>query len=165
MSKIEMETFYPHKREHVWDALTDSNAIKQWLMDNDFKPVVGHRFQFRAKPQPKWRGIVDGEVLAVEKPSRLVYTWKGEEKYKPTTITWSLEEVPNGTKLTLYHTGFEGIGGFILSKLILGPGWKKLMRKLLPIVVAHIKSSGLDFPKGRWLIPEKEKHSAEGPPR
>ena len=50
-------------------------------MKNDFQPVVGHRFQFRATPQPHWNGVIDCEVLVVEPYQRLSYSWNppGEE--------------------------------------------------------------------------------------
>jgi uncharacterized protein YndB with AHSA1/START domain len=161
MSKIVLQAEYPYTPEQVWEALTDSDAIKQWLMDNDFKAVVGHKFQFRAKPNKHWRGVVDGEVLEVDPPSRLVYTWEGDPG-KKTTVTWMLEAAGNGTRLRLLHEGFEGVGGFILSKLILGPGWKKLMNRYIPIVLSHVKTQGLRFERGKWLIPEKACHSPEG---
>jgi uncharacterized protein YndB with AHSA1/START domain len=50
-------------------------------MKNDFQPVVGHRFQFRATPQPHWNDVIDCEVLVVEAYQRLSYSWNlpGEE--------------------------------------------------------------------------------------
>ncbi|WP_342664988.1 SRPBCC family protein [Shimazuella kribbensis] len=33
--------------EKVWHALTDANILAKWVMDNNFKPIVGHKFQFR----------------------------------------------------------------------------------------------------------------------
>jgi hypothetical protein len=42
-------------------------------MKNDFQPVVGHRFNFRATPMPNWNGLIDCEVLVVEPNSRLSY--------------------------------------------------------------------------------------------
>ena len=44
-------------------------------MDNDFQPVVGHKFSFRATPMPNWNGVVDCEVLVVEPNQRLSYSW------------------------------------------------------------------------------------------
>jgi hypothetical protein len=47
------------------------NVDVPWLMENDFQPVVGHRFSFRSTPMPmpNWNGIIDSEVLFVE-PNR-----------------------------------------------------------------------------------------------
>ena len=35
-------------------------------MKNDFQPVVGHTFNFRATPMPHWNGVTDCQVLVVE---------------------------------------------------------------------------------------------------
>ena len=40
-------------------------------MKNDFKPVVGHRFNLRGD----WGGVLDCEVLAIEPNKTLSYTW------------------------------------------------------------------------------------------
>ena len=70
----------PHPPEQVWRALAEAPLIEQWLMKNDFEPVVGHAFNFRAPPMPHWNGVVDSEVLVVEPHERL-YAWNasGEE--------------------------------------------------------------------------------------
>jgi len=61
----------------VWRVLTEPELLKQWLMENDIRPVVGHKFTFRAQPQPWWDGVVHCEILEVEPGSRLRYSWKG----------------------------------------------------------------------------------------
>ena len=53
-------------------------------MSNDFEPVVGHRFNFRAKPQGGWNGVTDCVVLEVETPTRLVYSWSASATRPPT---------------------------------------------------------------------------------
>src|SRR5438045_3841323 len=65
MSDILQETFYSHPPERVWRALTDADAMAAWLMPNDFKPLLGHRFQFRTKPAPGFDGVVNCVVLAL----------------------------------------------------------------------------------------------------
>src|SRR4051812_7091987 len=115
MARIEIETFYPFEPGLVWDAITDRESLKQWLMENDFLPNVGHRFQFRTQPQGGWDGIVNGEVLHAERPKLLSYSWDGGGNQ--TIVTWKLEAAKDGTRLTLHHDGFKGVGGFILSKL------------------------------------------------
>ena len=81
MSEVALDATYPHPPERVWRALTEPSDLAAWLMPNDFAPVVGHKFQFRAKPQLGWRGIVDCEVLEVDRPRKLAYTWQGDPKY------------------------------------------------------------------------------------
>ena len=132
---IRIEVVYPHPPARVWRALTDSAELAQWLMQNDFQPRLGHKFQFRTKPQPGWRGIVDCEVVEIEESRRLAYTWKGELDRPVTKVTWTLEPIPGGTKLQLEHTGFQGLGGVMLS-MLLGSGWGKMLRKTIPDLLA-----------------------------
>jgi hypothetical protein len=40
--------------------------IEEWLMKNDFQPVVGHKVNFRATPMAHWNGVTDCEALVVE---------------------------------------------------------------------------------------------------
>ena len=107
--------------ERVWHALTDSATISKWMFfeTNDFQPVVGHKFQLRGKPGAGgWN--VDCEVLDVDKPHRLSYTWEApgfSGAPHRTTVTWTLTEAANGvTKLHLEQSGFasdakQEIGG------------------------------------------------------
>ena len=144
MARIEIEIFYPFAPELVWDALTNPEALGEWLMENNFQPRVGHKFQFRGKPQKGWDGIVDCEVLEIDRPKCLSYSWAGGKKHE-TVVTWTLSADADGTRLKLAHTGFKGMGGFILSKLILGPGWKKMLRKYVPVLLDHMKKRGTDL--------------------
>jgi uncharacterized protein YndB with AHSA1/START domain len=66
-----VEREIPHPPEKLWRALTQPHLIEQWLMKNDFKPVVGHRFNLSGE----WGGVLDCEVLAVEPNRALSYTW------------------------------------------------------------------------------------------
>ena len=69
-------------------------------MKNDFKPVVDHRFNFRAD----W-GAVDCQVLAVEPNKTLSYTCAayGLES----VVTWTLTPTSTGTHLSMEQSGFR----------------------------------------------------------
>jgi len=101
---------YTTSIEKAWSALTDSSKLAKWITENDFKPVVGHRFQFRHQPSEYWDGIVDGEVLIVEAPNRLSYSWAtGDERH---TVTWTLQDLGDGkVNLHLEQTGFSNVQG------------------------------------------------------
>lgn len=111
---LELDFQYTTTIEKLWAALTDSNKLAKWVvnnqtgvpMENDFKPIVGHRFQFRTQPSEYWDGIVDGEVLIVDEPNRLSYTWgSGDEKH---TVTWTLQDLGDGkVNLHLEQTGIS----------------------------------------------------------
>ncbi len=45
-----VERVFPHPPEKLWRALTESPLLAQWMMKNDFAPVVGRKFQFHAQP-------------------------------------------------------------------------------------------------------------------
>lgn len=145
---ILLEQFYPHAPSHVWRALTDEKALADWLMPTEgFAPVVGTRFRFRTKPVPGWNGVVDCEVLVVEEPHRIAYSWKGNDDALDTVVTWVLEPRGEGTLLRLEQHGFKGLGGFML-KLMLGRGWKKMLSRALPEVLALVNDDGYRAPPG-----------------
>jgi uncharacterized protein YndB with AHSA1/START domain len=99
----------PHAPAKVWRALTEGPLLTDWLMANDFRPEVGHRFTFRATPVPNWNGIIECEVLTVEPPSRLAYTW-GSMGLQ-TVVTLTLTATGTGTQLRVEQSGFPAQGG------------------------------------------------------
>jgi uncharacterized protein YndB with AHSA1/START domain len=137
MAKIELEAFYPHPIEKVWEALTRPEMLEQWLMKNEgFEPVVGRKFLFRAKPVMGWKGIAYCEILKAEKPRLLSWSQAGEEgEAKPFIITWRLSEEPGGTRLKLEHDGLVGLRGFMVKK-VMGAGWKRMLEERLPRLLA-----------------------------
>lgn len=111
LRSLVIERELPHPAEKVWRALTEGALIEAWLMKNDFRPIVGHRFNFRAPPMPHWNGVVDGEVLAVEPLRRLSYRWNasGDEAANglKTIVTWTLTPTATGVLLRLEQSGFR----------------------------------------------------------
>src|SRR5215813_15554310 len=106
-----VERVMPHPPEKVWRALTQGPLIEDWLMKNDFQPVAGHRFNFRAAPMPHWNGVVDCEVLVVEPNQRLSYSWNasGEEAADglKTVVTWTLTPTKGGALVRMEQSGFR----------------------------------------------------------
>ena len=135
---------YPHPPAKVWRALTDPALIALWGMRPEgFAPVAGTRFKLVARPQPGWRGFVECEVLEVREPSMIRYSWIGDDDGKnKTQVTWSLAPNGAGTRLTFEHTGFSGVGGFLLARLIMRPGWKAMLSRALVAVLDDMDESG-----------------------
>ena len=108
---VVVEREMPHPPEKIWRALTQGALIEAWLMKNDFQPVVGHRFNFRAAPLPHWNGVVDCQVLTVEPHKRLSYSWNasGDEAAGglKTVVTWTLTPVKGGTLVRMEQSGFR----------------------------------------------------------
>ncbi|MEM8809631.1 MAG: SRPBCC domain-containing protein [Cyanobacteria bacterium P01_G01_bin.38] len=96
---------YPHSPERVWQALTHPHALAAWLMENNFEACVGHRFQFKEPSLPGLETVIDCEVIALEPPTRLVYTWQANGMSVPSVVTWMLMPVDGGTQLQLCHSG------------------------------------------------------------
>jgi uncharacterized protein YndB with AHSA1/START domain len=73
---IIVEYELPEAPKKVWRALTEPKLLEAWLMPNDIRAEVGHRFNFRAQPVPGWDGTVYCQVLEVVPEQRLVYAWR-----------------------------------------------------------------------------------------
>jgi uncharacterized protein YndB with AHSA1/START domain len=108
---IVIERVMPHPPEKIWRALTQGPLIEEWLMPNDFQPVVGHRFNFRTTPMPHWNGVTDCEVLTVKPNECLSYRWNasGEEAAGrlKTVVTWTLTPVNGSTLVRMEQSGFR----------------------------------------------------------
>jgi uncharacterized protein YndB with AHSA1/START domain len=123
-----VEREIPHPAEKIWRALTQPQLIEEWLMKNDFKPVVGHRFNLRGD----WGGVLDCEVLAVEPYRSLTYTWNFTHEDAAydlrSAVTFTLTPTSTGTRLRMEQSGFrpnqkQAFGG---AKA----GWQQFFAKL-----------------------------------
>ena len=119
-----------HAPSKVWRALTQTDLIKEWLMQNDFDPTVGHTFQFRAEPVPGWNGLIDSEVLLVEPEKQLSYRWNSMGL--DTVVVWTLTATADGTLLRMEQTGFraEQENAYKGARY----GWQKFMGNLERVV-------------------------------
>ena len=97
---VVVERDIPFPPEKIWRALTQPHLIEEWLMKNDFTPVVGHRFDFRAD----W-GSFACQVLAVEPNKTLSYTW--DALGLASVVTWTLTPTSTGTHLRMEQSGFR----------------------------------------------------------
>jgi uncharacterized protein YndB with AHSA1/START domain len=124
-----VEQEMPHPAERVWRALTQGPLIAEWLMKNDFRPIVGHRFKFRATPMEHWNGVTDCEVLIVEPNKQLAYTWNasGEEAANglKTVVTWTLTPTKDGVLVRMEQSGFRPEDS--ANYLGAGYGWKRFV--------------------------------------
>lgn len=134
--KIRFEAVYPYPPEEVWTALTNSAAMAEWLMPNDFMAVMGHKFQFRTKPAPGFSGIVECEVLALDAPKRLAFSWAGGGI--DTVVSFDLAPLGTGTRLVMEQSGFKGMRGLMVSN-ILKSGWKRMIEIRLAAASARVR--------------------------
>ena len=127
---VVVERELPVPPEKLWCALTQPHLVEEWLMKNDLKPAVGHRFKFRADYLPN--GALDCEVLVVEPNKMLSYSW-GSTSDNPafdvkSVVTFTLTPTSTGTHLRMEQSGFrpeqkQAYGGARM-------GWQQFLAKL-----------------------------------
>lgn len=127
---VVIERDLPYPPEKVWRALTNGALIEDWLLANDFEPTVGHRFTLRAPPAGGWNGIIDCEVLAVEPPERLSYTWASMGP--DSVVTFTLAPTASGARLRMEQSGFPADA----TQNLRGAeyGWTNFLGKLEQVV-------------------------------
>jgi uncharacterized protein YndB with AHSA1/START domain len=125
---VVVEREMPHPPEKLWRALTQPHLIEEWLMKNDFRPDVGHRFNLRGD----WGGVLDCEVLVVEPNKALSYTWNhahADAAFNLTSVvSFTLTPTSTGTHLRVEQSGFrpdqkQAFGGA-------NAGWRQFLAKL-----------------------------------
>lgn len=163
---IRIQRLLPHSVGCVWRALTDSRLLGSWLMANDFSPAIGHEFTFRMKPQRGWDGITHCQVLQLEPMSCIAYSYRGRANGEKTLscagigsdkaraavkgifaeldtvvkFKLSPEVACDGTeqtRLVFEHKGFSGVK-LVLVSYVMGAGWKKILDRRLPPVLASL---------------------------
>ncbi|MEP6505513.1 MAG: SRPBCC domain-containing protein [Betaproteobacteria bacterium] len=133
---VVVERRVPHPPEKVWRALTQGPLLQEWLMANDFQPVVGHRFNFRMQAMAGWNGVTDCEVLTVVPNEELSYTWNasGDEAATGlrTVVTWTLEPFAGGVLVRMAQSGFrpQDRRNFMGAKY----GWERNLGELERVV-------------------------------
>jgi len=97
----------------VWDYLTIPELLAEWLMNNDFKLAVGHKFQFQSKAGKdcETEGVAYCEVLQIIPLKFLSYSWRAKGADGIITVdsvvSWTLSEKNGGTELLFQHKGFS----------------------------------------------------------
>jgi len=138
---INHQFFFPHPAETVWEYLTKPELMAQWLMKNDFQPVVGHDFQFKTDPKPNinFDGIFYCKVLEIIPFKKLSYSWRsgpgGGVITLDSVVIWKLERRDNGTEVFLEHSGFEKEENMSLFNG-LNHGWTEKFQNIAKLINA-----------------------------
>lgn len=114
--RIEKTTVLRAPRSRVWRALTDSTQFSQWfgaVLNDPFLP--GARVQGPVT-HPGYEHLTMDITIDRVEPERL-FSWRWHpggdphvDPSEPTTlVVFQLEEVPEGTRLTVTETGFDRI--------------------------------------------------------
>jgi len=125
-----IERDMPHPPEKIWRALTEGALLEEWLMSNDFEPILGHRFTFRRAPVNNWNGIIECEVRVVEPNARLSYSWGSLGL--DSAVTWILTPTEGGTRVRMEQSGFPSEDGANYKGA--NYGWQKFIGNLERVV-------------------------------
>lgn len=97
----------------VYNALTSQEVVRWWVnpgvfdtreWNADIRPGGGWRAAGLGMGQPY---TLEGEFLEIDPPRRLVHTWRSVGSKDSTMVTYLLDQIPGGTRLTLRHEGFK----------------------------------------------------------
>jgi uncharacterized protein YndB with AHSA1/START domain len=108
---IERQMTFELPREVVWAAITEPDQLSRWF---------GTRAELDLRPGGEGTFTWDEldvttrvTIEAVEPPTRFAYRWEpsGSTRGGPTTLVeFRLEEIPDGTRLSLVESGFSQFG-------------------------------------------------------
>jgi uncharacterized protein YndB with AHSA1/START domain len=125
---VVVEREIAHPPEKLWRALTQPHLIEEWLMKNDFAPIVGHRFNLRGE----WGGVLDCEILTVEPNRILSYRWDFKHDDAAfdlrSVVTFTLTPTGAGTHLRMEQAGFRPDQKQANAGAI--AGWRKFLADL-----------------------------------
>jgi uncharacterized protein YndB with AHSA1/START domain len=117
-------------RERVWAALTEPSELVGWFpterAEIDLRPGGAASFV--------WEESADEAVVdIVEAPDRLVFRWRPAGLDRPyTTVSFTLEEIQIGTRVTLVESGFASLPDQIQEQSQQGndAGWRDELEEL-----------------------------------
>ena len=93
--------------QEVWDEITKTGSVQRPVYNSVLEVDLRPGGSLRYLSPDLSRVFVAGEVLEVDPPCRLRHTYIFTMAPDPVTeVTWELEEVPDGCKVTLTHAGW-----------------------------------------------------------
>lgn len=122
MTTINKSIYLKAAPADVWEWLTVPEKMEQWFHRPDKVLEEGDTLKIFGTTSGKQ--LIWGEVRAARAPEYLEYTFTIEPMGDAvSTVKWTLEEVPGGTRLSLEHSGLtDSAEGFGLI-LALDDGW------------------------------------------
>jgi uncharacterized protein YndB with AHSA1/START domain/uncharacterized protein YciI len=101
--------------ERVFRAISSSEIVQWWGSDELYRTQewigelkLGGRWRASGRQADGKIFSVEGEFVEIDPPRKLVHTWRPDwDPGKPTTVTYRLESIEGGTRVTIRHEGFE----------------------------------------------------------
>jgi len=116
-------------RQMVWDYLTRPEHLAKWFHVPKSPLAAGQKLEMFGAESGDL--LIWGEVRAAREPDYLEYTFTVAPMGDAvSTVKWTLEDVPGGTRLSLAHDGLpQGAEAFGLA-LALDEGWDKHLQRM-----------------------------------
>src|SRR5689334_1676155 len=81
---IRIQRILPYPQLAVWHAIGDATTLGSWFMPTNFKPEPGYEFTFQMKPQRGWDGTTHCQVIVLEPPNKVAFTYRGRASAEKT---------------------------------------------------------------------------------
>lgn len=116
--RIEKSVEIKAPRERVWRALTDHEEFGRWFGVKMKTPFLLGKTATGQITYPGYEHLtMEVVVKAVEPMTRFVFTWHpyaidpkvDYSQEIPTTVEFTLKDIPGGTSLRVVETGFDSI--------------------------------------------------------
>lgn len=135
--KIERELLLPFPREQVWQAWTDPAELAIWFADSaELDLRLGGAALFGWRKEGRNPAIVE----TVEPPHCFSFRWRSHksdshqpiESLPSTLVEITLDEIEEGTRVTLVESGFSGLPDEIRAGALAdnASGWDEELQDL-----------------------------------
>ncbi|GAA2523641.1 hypothetical protein GCM10010201_22520 [Pilimelia columellifera subsp. columellifera] len=152
MAEILIDVDLRHPVERVWRALTDRAVLGDWLMPTDLEPYEGRSFVLCPDGLAGFDGPIDGELVEVAAPRRVVMLW--HEEQGRSRVSWELTATEVGCRLTMTQTGFFGVQGTLRRHRLLR-AYQLMLNTRLPAALNRLATGTTPpyRPPGRQRTP------------
>ncbi|GAA2386479.1 SRPBCC domain-containing protein [Dactylosporangium salmoneum] len=117
MTEIRVEVDLEQPPSLVWRALTEAHLVTDWLSTSRFMVRGDGTFTFEAHDLEGLEDPIEGELVTIEAPHRLVMRCQGTNLH--TVVAMTITERAGGSHFTLTQSGFLGPQGTMRRRVLL----------------------------------------------
>ncbi|MBA3325362.1 MAG: metalloregulator ArsR/SmtB family transcription factor [Rhodobacteraceae bacterium] len=140
---IAKTVYFAAEPARVWPFLVEKDKLGQWLHRAEADLAVGRDFALLRGEGEDARRVCWGRVLEMDPPHRMrtTFTVNALEGLE-TVVTYALEAVAGGTRLTLTHEGLGAAGDKALVQLMaFDGGWDRHFAELRAALAAAAETN------------------------